>query len=677
MANTNNILIICNEHNTEYYHALAKEKKGEEKLITGQKSFSNLIINEDLDCFDLCIIQVELNWDNRKSNNFYGFEIAKRLRKAGLKCIVYFLHLFPAKHFNAQYSRYALLRVNTFHKLIKTEANTSQIASQMATEKMSQLQWEDITETLLDERSLVQELIHDLKNQVIQSGEEQIPKIIAAIDHSFLQLANLLPDHNDALQAIQSNLLQAIGSPDRHLSPQEIVEQFAAQITPLAPAGAEDEEDIHFPQTQWKVLLVEDDPNVTKELIEGFKRNYVTFENAYTGSDALEMLHQDKNHQIAVLLCDLRLKEAGTENWQPLQGYDVIEKVRKDFSRSKLLSFFVLTSAKKRLINLTKNFKTNITADYKNYVLSSDGALNLFMQKLRDSGGEIFFRVRSRPKLSAWTKKTQRFYQPLSIFYREHLYALDYDLAEQTINQEAEDLMERIESGLLKKGEMEFTITLNLSERKETDTVAANADAAAQALVKFRDHILVGRRIALALYLKGHSEDKIFDLMQPGADVTNRKASKDLLFKTTLALSFSKDFPDPIDIEKGNYLKSNLLLEEINWLKDAYDANFNLEKIRLHVQDANIVWGILDDIRYSLDLKINGTTSGLSKKELDFLKKPLGEISNLKEIKSLFKMVSTLVNAHQMKKAFQDLIREEIENVKNAEIRKVLQNYIK
>ncbi|GJM31022.1 MAG: hypothetical protein DHS20C18_00230 [Saprospiraceae bacterium] len=669
-----NLLIICNDQNKSYYKNLAENLTKSVLYLSRDKGLLDYLQDGELEEIDLCIIQVELGWENRQPDSFYGFEVAKKLRKAGLKSIIYFLHFFPEDRFDPVRTRYALLRVNTFHKLIKTSANTEDIASRLQPQKMSLLQWEDISETLLGIRSLVQELIHDLKNRVIRSGKNDEVKIEEIIDQSFQELFNLLSDQTTALSQIRKNLLLEISDPKKGLSPQEIVENFASQITSLAPIEDKDDDEVNFPRPPWKVLLVEDDSNVTETLNDGFERNNIQYESVYSGSEALKILANDKKQSIAVLLCDLRLKEDDSRYWQPLQGYDIIEQVRKE--NTYLGAFFVLTSAKKRLINLTKNFKTNITADHKSYVLSSDGALNLFIQKLRQSGDEFFFRVRSRPRLSAWNKKTQRFYQPLCQFYRAHIYSLDYDLAEQTINQEAQEYVEKMEAGLLKKGEAEFNITILLKEQKKKPSKEITEQQINQAFDKFRDHILVGRRVALALFLKGYSEDEVFDFMQPGSDANNRKASKDLLFKTTLALSFAKDFPDPEDIRQGRYLKSNLLLEEIQWLIEFYQADFDLDQIRVNVVDANTVWGILDDIRYSIKKKINGQALSLSSKQQNFLDKDIKEITTLKEIKGLLQIVNELAGHFGLSKDFNLLIKEELETIENPEVKKILMDRV-
>ena len=86
------VLIICNDKHCSCFLELVKPSQAEElHCILSEKQMGEH--SSDYADYDLCIIQAELGWSQRRYQDFYGFEVAKRLRRWGLLSHIYFVAL--------------------------------------------------------------------------------------------------------------------------------------------------------------------------------------------------------------------------------------------------------------------------------------------------------------------------------------------------------------------------------------------------------------------------------------------------------------------------------------------------------------------------------------------------------------------------------------------------------
>ncbi len=664
------VLLICTNQYLDTFKKIIDviSQASKTTLITNEKELSLLLKENKIKQYNLCIIQPELTWQDWYPTQYRGFRIAKVLRRHGLVAYIYFPTLQPPSHFYFNDPQFSLLRASMFHKVV-TLPITKENKKEIVAGKLTPEQWEDINMSLLSIRALVRSLMHDFKNELYGltkiSHEKKLKHVSQISRQYFANLEEILPEEKGQLERIHQalRLLFKKNIEEEKKPLYEVVEELAPEIINLAPYDEEDEANQPKLLTPWKVLLVEDEPPVAAIFVAAFKRNNIQYVTTTSGKEVLELLKEDSgvNHFTA-LVCDIRLKEPDSEIWQPYQGYDLIREIRTGYSNQ--IALFSVTSAKSLLVHLARNFQGNISIEYKNDILSSDGALNLFCRKIREAGDDFFFRARSRPNLSAWNKPTKRFFKPLADFYRIHLFALDYRTTEDNINQQTSEFVTHCIEGTSPREETGFTITIK-------DTAGQTEE---DHLAKFRYFILLGRRIALSLFYKGYSEDEIYDWMQPNAANSNSKASKDQLFKTTLAISFQKDLPQLEKIEKGLYLNAHLLLEELIYLQDVQQVDFDLEKLRLTLRDRDIVWYILSDARYTLEHRSQSLPPKFADhwQTLSKLENNALAISSIKEAKSMLALIKDLAVATKNWKLIKEMIKDQLGDVES----EILRNYL-
>lgn len=661
---SNKILLICNKQQQAYYEQVAALLKKEIILISQETDFNQFAQTEAIEDIYLCLLQAELTWSKRIESKLYGFEIAKQLRVAGLRCTIYFCTSLPATYFQDKKEKFPLLRVHTYHQILTFPLRKEQIQN-LKGENLSNEQLEDVIDTLLDVPSLIREVMHNLKNRVsLKKGADNTALLLKqAVLTDFSELSLLLPDKQEELQAIQQKLLQQLYqeiSKESHRSFQQIVDHVTDDIIALTPLSKSNKEPQFNPKTKWKVLFIDDDKNVQGLLIEGFNRNNIPCIPVSTGEAVFEILKKDEaKNDITVLLCDIRLKDAITGDWHKYQGYDIFQMVYREHPN--YLRFFALTSAKKRLFRLKKNYQIQLVADYKNDVISSDGALNLFIQKIREAGDDMFFKVRSRPDLSSWTKKTRRFDKPLSWYYRAHLLSIDYEQHEAHINEMATIFVQNIiDNNTVENVTVEFTGTIKEMPHEETG------------LEKFRYRTLLGRRIAIALYYHwlnfSDKTEQVFHAMQPTAEVKDLKASMKLLFNTSFALSFKKDLPKKGDIDTGYYLRSKLLEEEVKWLVTTYpQLDFDVEKIRRNQSD-------LDTLLYILESTVDELSKTSVKNLLQetqkeqFIQQNFEKITTIKLAKKALQTAHSLAFAYGFGKKWKFWLEVELDYFQHTEL---------
>lgn len=226
------------------------------------------------------------------------------------------------------------------------------------------------------------------------------------------------------------------------------------------------------------------------------------------------------------------------------------------------------------------------------------------------------------------------------------MFSVEYEFVEDAINAEAFEFIEHVKNNIDNE-DIEFTGTIK------------DIPKTAEGLRKFRDRILLGRRIALGLYYHCQmDEEKIFVAMMPNAEVNNKKSATNQLMLTTLALSLKKDLPKMKDIETGDFLGSGLLEEEIKWLIKFYDISFNLNEFKISENNKESVVLLLSEIKDELKSLIQ--TEELTTKEIRFFKFDFEKINTVKAAKDWFNVAFNLSQKNDKFDMFQVRIQQEI-----------------
>jgi CheY-like chemotaxis protein len=359
-----------------------------------------------------------------------------------------------------------------------------------------------------------------------------------------------------------------------------IIDKYSDIIYGLLPKELKDNEINEVVEMPWQVLYIDDTEFCRTDVKEKFDKRGIRCTTINNGTEALKILKQDIKGKIAVVISDIRLYEMDGD-WQDLQGYDLLNEIHEVHSSP--VSYFVLTSKRGTIVDSVKRkAKFPIQWFSKSDVITSEQGFNIFTQRVKELGGDNWFFRKSQPKMSAWTKESDRFSLPLSRYYRRHLELSDHLLIKKEIDTKAKLFIENILKSR-KNGETEFTPTIK--DKIITD----------KGIEKFRFQILFGRRIIYALWLNNMDEESIFSALRPQGEYN--KANRDLLFTSTMAVSFKNDVPDEKDITEGNLMGCNLLDEEIDFLIENYKLNPEIRELKMNINDLDLVYEIIEGFR--------------------------------------------------------------------------------
>lgn len=660
------LLVVSNPGNGRFFESWLAGFRMLLNVITGKDQLEQLLHQPYTEDYQGGFIQLELDWEGRRAEHAYGLNVAAQLRGAGWRCHFYFPTFIPTRVIESlpRGSR-AILDVPAYHHLLSLPLILE--PSKMAIGQMSKAQWQDITDTLLSIRTLVNERLHDLKNKLVLSKESDWSAIEKIVLREWRTLNAYLPEKKEDLQEIQSAFLIKIKGRFDEVGTlanfQELLDGFTPEILALTPTDNNTNENKPFQRpAKWQAVILDDQAEVGTRIQSALSDFGVSSSATVCGKETLEKFKEDEGKNlIKIFISDIRLKKANSEIWQEKQGYDIIQYLFEHHPHP--ARFYAISAARKRLLALKRDFPVMVDADYKPDVLS---ALNLYCDRIRRAGDDLYFKERNRPKLSAWINPTRRFAQPLQAYYKIHIQSFDYEDAETSINDIALNYYKSVLKEKNKPEAIEFTGTIMEPSTSESG------------LEKFRYRTLVGRRVALALYYLGWAEKRILTVMQQSEKISNEKASIDMLFKTSLALSFQKDLPKPEDIAKNWFLRSNLLEEEILFLAKNKLSDFNLTQVRISSEDADELINIFGDIQFSM-AKTYNNKSGNTKAINDIIEFDFESLRNsdLKTLQTwLSKIDSAISGLSEVKKIWRKELQESLEIIHHEELRKAIQKIL-
>ncbi len=625
------------------------------------------LLNEEkkVDKIDHCFFLAEIDWNKDLSiTSFQGFDVANKLRVKGIKCPFHFFSLSPKGTFYPEEKPplFSLLRAKSFHHLYQLPFSTK-LEDLTSQRRMTNQLWEDVVSSLVGVRGLIREELHDLKNACINFSDN-LKQLQVIFTISFERLSPIVGIEKKELLLIKKEFWTALkleSQKEKQSNVLSVIDDFSSRIISLSPPDLHEETQVVTTSSRWKVLLVEDEENVRTKLAEAFERNNIQVILVSSGEEAFVELDKDKYNHIVVLLCDIRLYEK-TKNqvWQTLQGYDIIRKVYREYEN--MIAFFVLTSARNRMMALKKDFNFNIVAEYKKDVMGAPEAMNIFLRKIREKGDIMFFKSRSQPSgfgASAWEKKTINFYKGLGQFYREHISSIDYEEAEERINESVTNFVRNKSTD---KKLNSYRVQLKPEPKVEEERL--------KLLDKFRSRILVGRRIALSFFIQGYTPDEIYKLM------TKRKGTKDtlkFLFNSTLVLSFKTILAKEQDVFKA--FKSQLLEEEIAYLETYFTYKTDVPKIRTNEKDNHILANVFENIKSWIENRPLPVKIEMKNKVEKLLSLRTDKIS-VKSFQEDFNLAKEVTNYYDLQLVFKEEILFDLDDIYNESVKSFLKKQI-
>ena len=649
------VIILCrNEINDKYKFWAGYEKKKHE-LINSESEFWDYIDTVEIKTIPYCIFQFEINWNNQKH---YSLKIAERLRRLGALCPMYFCTSKPKTLFDLKLPLFAILRAKKFHQLINP-ITRDELLFDLSSKSMVEYKRLDIVKSLLSNRSLAREVLHELKNKILALSEQNdFGNILPNIESKFKELELMFPvaqkDISAIYEKIKDQVLEFLNQ-EKKGEIAAFIDSYKKSILDLLPEEYSHVEKvtINADKSLWKVLMFEDDLKLRKSIKDLFISSGIQCISLETGKEVLDTLKKDQSkNEITVLICDIRILENEHE-WHEYQGYDIMWEVRQNLTN--MVEIVALTSGSSRLIDILEDDDIKIHRRLKQDVLSSDGAKRMFVQGIKELGDNVFFKLRSRPRQASWIKgNKEKHGKPLSYFYREHLMSSEYLRIENWISTEAEDFIKSsvgnnpVENN--QRVAINFTGTIKDAISKENN------------LDKFRERVLIGRRIALALYLKYDlSDEEIYRrMMFVEKNKTVKKTDINQLLTTCLALSFKKDIPTVKDIESGDLLNSGLLVEEIEWLIEKFNIGFNISKIRMSKKEKTSIVLSLDELRDELKKEDIANTN--DKVLNGFFSYDFDKVSSVKEAIKWFKLSYQYADKFGKLTFFKKLIKRDLED---------------
>lgn len=565
-------LILWNPDD-DYLEELSNSFEENELVIISSQKDYDAISNYAI--FQWIIILAELNWEEMPFSAFGGFQRIQQLRKDGVLSPIFVCSFLPRKFFLGLGNiPYGILRASYAHPFLQLPADISKEIKRIETRPIYNYSLEDVIQSFFDLNGFFEETFHRLKDKVTFYPEQEI-------ENAFHEFEKITPHiYHDELLAIQQELLTEIEQST--IDPVQSLNKYKPKIKALIPtqeALPESSDQV----AGWLLLFIDDNELQKKRIEEAFKAAGIPCISTSSGQKAIEILKNDANgklvnpsndqyypaNSIVCVVTDLRLLQSNGD-WQPLQGYELIDYI---FHRlPNLVSFFILTSHKGTILKSFRKFNTiQVFWFAKEDVLNtiSKKSFNFLADRVKEEGKKTYEALLSYPKAKYWKDETWqgKMDYPLNVFYRHHRMSKQYLEKENWISTCA---LKYIEEAELVKDQLfrnKKTIDdLGFSYQFKSGQMAPPTDA--KSMNNFYTK-LIGRRIAIGLFLKGWSEYDISDILKYQELKTNHYDRQ--LFNAYLAL--------PKNI--GNAIPTYLLIEERNWVQhklkislDVYQKNF-------------------------------------------------------------------------------------------------------
>jgi len=412
----NRYLIICDNQQKSYFSQVAKGI--DFSFVVSEAKFEALNADEIAN-YNRIIIFAELMWQDKKYTDFYGIEIAVKIRsdKNALSpiCVLSFM---PKFYFHKEEVIYNILEVRgtTFcqmpcsFKTIEDSLN-SIIPLSAATLAFMPLYLDEI-------KNLIGEINHNLR---IKSEKKQIELTLSKINH-FSRYENF----NDLL-TIRDEILIAFGEENHEkfeYAKKKLVEKLNTQPDRKLSSGNE------------KVLLLEDKED---ELLWAKSELEKYFEvHAYQdANEIIKKIDKDERNDYRAVICDWELLKPNSLEHQDLLGFEVLEYA----SQKRLYALFSLTITDDysvRDVDAYLNFEHQIFK--KEFVEEKSRALwNSYIPIIQQKVRQITELIGSIPLSRNWdnVERKKRKVNPYNIQYIKKRNSANWTVFEHGISEQA------------------------------------------------------------------------------------------------------------------------------------------------------------------------------------------------------------------------------------------------
>lgn len=558
-------------------------------FIEDRSAFDNF---QDFKQASVIYLASELKWETDSSYTaFYGFELLIELRRSRILCPIFMCSYLPKNYFlNLGKVPYGLLFLKYSHPFIQLPQLLPVKEYAHDVHFISERRLEDGLAHYSDQHGALNEIFHYLKNHIVNDPAH-------GIDYAFSNLEKIINrDKWDELRAIRIKMEEALKEHPK--SPPRLVTQYKAEIKRLLPKSSIPEEE-EMEKEPWLVLFIDDLIYHRKKIQALFMEVGITCITAESGAEAIKKLERDHKgklessnkkrfyppNSICVVISDYRF-ETEEGDWFPMQGYDIVTHIVQKLPN--FLSLFMLTT-KSSVVNTSKYNIPSINIKWyaKEDVLDtgSNNGFNVFCSQIRAEGRNIYSALHQYPKASVWTKPwNKKIDVPLQLFYRFHRLSKEYYLKEKWIGLSAKDFIEKAEMVKDKQLFKRYTKIKDVGFSLKFKTGIKTPPPSPKDMDSFYIK-LIGRRIALGLYLMDWSIDEISDILRY-QELKDESPDRQLLSSyLALSLDFEDVIPDQLLIEEKLWLE-----DELKIALDSADRTF-YEQLKIVLDD------IIDKLR--------------------------------------------------------------------------------
>lgn len=265
---------------------------------------------ESINSFDSIIILAELTWNGKLFSDFYGFEIAIRLRlKHKIILPIIMVSFLPESFFNSN-KNYDILKARGtgFIQLPFLKNALSDLAINIR--PLSQASLADISSLLLNPRHLIDRFTHDIRFELDKNVLREKIKLI------FEDIPTNLNKTNYWNELAKKIVSVDISENEFYLLKKEIVLKLNTLLMPDFDNNTEIK--------RYKILLLEDNEEDAQKIKIALQSHYelIHFSDS---TDIIQFIKNDDSNEYHALICDWRLFEPGTNKQQQWQGYEVME----------------------------------------------------------------------------------------------------------------------------------------------------------------------------------------------------------------------------------------------------------------------------------------------------------------------------------------------------------------
>lgn len=331
------------------------------------------------------------------------------------------------------------------------------------------------------------------------------------------------------------------------------------------PADDETNEDILAEKKQWKVLLLDDEPEGLYTLINLLKDKNIQYIIATTSKEAQSIIEQDEKNEITVVIADYRLNEPLNDQWikqrmQPEQGYDFLiwvaaqNRYNAMVALSGLSKWFLMDSFRQHQINVKVYSKTGLNS----------GGAKMIVDHIEYFGDKMYETILSLPTAVEWNKQLQPYYR----WYKSE--CSEVDNFEREVSIKAEEIIHQLDkqlelrSKITDERERNKYLRLQDSVGRATEIFESGFDENKIDSFKLK---MIYRRVLIYFIIKGtipiHTIAKILNLGSADAQVRDNKnaISDDQDYK-----GMKKQILRCQGIKETD-IPFNILIEEKIWLK--------------------------------------------------------------------------------------------------------------